>query len=92
MAELDRLREQIAYRYQPYWLAAFWVRRSNAPEHSGFHRCRDAKLRYLGFAPGNRTAHKADRDAVMIETLATIAMVIFVLVILGVGLDAARRK
>ena len=28
----------------------------------------------------------------MVETLATIAMIIFVLVIVGVGLDAARRK
>jgi hypothetical protein len=28
----------------------------------------------------------------MVETLATIALAIFVLVILGVGLDAARRR
>ena len=103
MAELDRVREEIAYL--KYWQGIFvvtdisligWLLSGSGevtrPSILAFIAVVMLSFPYLGSAPANRTAHKADRDTVMIETLATIAMVIFVLVILGIGLDAARRK
>jgi hypothetical protein len=73
------------------WLAAFGLGRADLSEYDRTDRRRGAKLGYLRLAPADRAVHRADRNVVMGELIAAIAMIIVIGTLVAVAVDAIRR-